>query len=130
MVKKLIFETNKDKGRTGLALAIGYFGSHGYTVSIPLNDTQDYDLLVDDGNQILKISVKATAQIASSGASIVSLRNTGGTKGTVYGREVDKNIDFVFVVNNKSEMWLLPKMILTTNSMSLGEKYNQYKLEL
>ena len=95
MVKKLIFETNKDKGRTGLALAIGYFGSHGYTVSIPLNDTQDYDLLVDDGNQILKISVKATAQIASSGASIVSLRNTGGTKGTVYGREVDKNIDFV-----------------------------------
>lgn len=128
MVKKLIFETNKDKGRTGLALAIGYFGSHGYTVSIPLNDTQDYDLLVDDGNQILKISVKATAQTASSGASIVSLRNTGGTKGTVYGREIDKNIDFVFVVNNKSEMWLLPKAILTTNSMSLGEKYNQYKL--
>lgn len=126
----MAFETNKDKGRTGLALAIGYFGSHGYTVSIPLNDTQDYDLLVDDGNQILKISVKATAQIASSGVSIVSLRNTGGTKGTVYGREVDKNIDFVFVVNNKSEMWLLPKIILTTNSMSLGEKYNQYKLEL
>ena len=126
----MIFETNKDKGRTGLALAIGYFGSHGYTVSIPLNDTQDYDLLIDDGNQILKISVKATAQIDSSGASIVSLRNFGGTKGTVYGREVDKNIDFVFVVNNKSEMWLLPKIILTTNSMSLGEKYKQYKLEL
>ena len=130
MVRKLIFETNKDKGRTGLALAIGYFGSHGYTVSIPLNDSQDYDLLVDDGIQILKVSVKATAQIASSGASIVSLRNTGGTKGTVYGREVDKNIDFVFVVNDKNEMWLLPKMILTTNSMNLGEKYNQYKLEL
>ena len=124
----MIFETNKDKGRAGLAAAIGYFGMNGYTVSIPLNDTQEYDLLVDNGNNILKISVKATSQRSQYGVSIVSPRNTGGTKGAIYGREKDKNNDYVFVINELEEKWLLPKEILTSNSINLGEKYNQYKL--
>ena len=36
---KLLFETNKDKGRAGMALGIAWFGANGYTVNIPLNDT-------------------------------------------------------------------------------------------
>ena len=40
-------ETNKEKGNTSLGVAIAYYSSNGYTVSIPLNDTQDYDLIVD-----------------------------------------------------------------------------------
>lgn len=124
----MLFETNKDKGRAGLATAIGYFGTHGYIVSIPLNDTQDYDLLVDKDNVISKISVKATGQRSEYGVSIVNLRNMGGTNGKVYGRECDKNIDFVFVLNEAEEMWLLPKEVLTSTSINLGEGYNQYKL--
>ena len=42
-------DNNRSKGKAGLAVAIGYYGSKGYTVSVPLNDTQDYDLIVDDG---------------------------------------------------------------------------------
>ena len=30
-----------------MALAIAYFGTNGYTISIPLNDTQWYDLIVE-----------------------------------------------------------------------------------
>ena len=37
------FKTNKEKGNTGLGVAIAYYSSNGYIVSIPLNDTQDYD---------------------------------------------------------------------------------------
>lgn len=33
------FDTNKEKGRSSLGIAIAYFSMHGYTVSIPLNDT-------------------------------------------------------------------------------------------
>ena len=33
------FETNKDKGRAGMALGIAWFGANGYTINIPLNDT-------------------------------------------------------------------------------------------
>lgn len=43
----MIFNTNKEKGNAALGLAIAYFSSNGYTVSIPLNDTQDYDLIVE-----------------------------------------------------------------------------------
>lgn len=123
----MIFETNKDKGRAGIAIAIGYFGSHGYTVSIPLNDTQDYDLVVDNG-KLFKISVKATGQRSSHGVSRVNLRNMGGTQGNLYGREKDKDIDYVFVVNEIQEMWLLPKEILNANSINLGKNYKRYKL--
>ena len=31
---------NKEKGRIGLITAISYFGLNGYTINIPLNDTQ------------------------------------------------------------------------------------------
>ena len=41
------FITNKEKGNTGLGMAIAYFVANGYVVSIPLNDTQDYDLVIE-----------------------------------------------------------------------------------
>ena len=46
----MIFESNKQKGNAGLGIAVAYYSSNGYTVSIPLNDTQDYDLIVDKNN--------------------------------------------------------------------------------
>lgn len=124
----MLFETNQDKGRAGIAAAIGYFGTHGYTVCIPLNDTQGYDLVVDNGEKLMKISCKATSSKSKSGATIVGLRNCGGTNGGVYGRENEKGNDYVFVLNEKQEMWLLPQDILTSNSMTLGEKYSQYRI--
>ena len=42
--KGMKFETNKQKGNSGLGVAIGYFMQQGYIVSIPINDTQCYDL--------------------------------------------------------------------------------------
>ena len=55
------FNSNKEKGNTGLGIAIAYYSANGYTVSIPLNDTQDYDLIVDKDNILKKIQVKATS---------------------------------------------------------------------
>ena len=43
----MFFSTNKENGNTSLSFAISYFCSNGYTVSIPLNDTQDYDLIIE-----------------------------------------------------------------------------------
>lgn len=40
------FGTNKEKGNSGLGMAIAYFTTNGFVVSIPLNDTQDYDLKI------------------------------------------------------------------------------------
>ena len=40
----MIFSTNKEKGRASLGIAIAYFSTNAYTVSIPLND---YDLIIE-----------------------------------------------------------------------------------
>lgn len=36
----MLLGTRKDIGRAGMALAIAYYGANGYTVNIPMNDTQ------------------------------------------------------------------------------------------
>ena len=35
----MIIDTNKNRGRAGLSLAIAYFGTNGYTICLPMNDT-------------------------------------------------------------------------------------------
>lgn len=55
------FKTNKEKGNSSLGMAIAYFATNGYVVSIPLNDTQDYDLVIEKDNNYYGIQVKATA---------------------------------------------------------------------
>ena len=52
------FKTNKEKGNSGLGMAIAYFSTKGYTVSIPLNDTQDYDLVVEKDGHLKMVQVK------------------------------------------------------------------------
>ena len=42
----MLVDTNKNRGRAGLSLAIAYYGANGYSVNIPLNDTQWYDLIL------------------------------------------------------------------------------------
>ena len=74
------FSTNKEKGNTGLGIAIAYFSSHGYIVSIPLNDTQDYDLIVDKNDIIKKVQVKSTSCKTKYGIYQVSIKSCGGTK--------------------------------------------------
>ena len=111
-------ETNKEKGNTGLSLAIAYYGSNGYTVSIPLNDTQDYDLIVDDGKQLQKVQVKFTNNRPKNKLSCyeVALKSCGGTKGTTYKTVKDTNIDILFVVCGDCTMYEIPKQIIKNTS--------------
>ena len=39
------FSTYSKQGNVGVAYAIAYYSKLGYTVSVPLTDTQDYDSL-------------------------------------------------------------------------------------
>ncbi len=56
----MVFSSNKEKGNTSLGMAIAYFTSQGYTVSIPLNDTQDYDLIIEKNNILQTVQVKSS----------------------------------------------------------------------
>lgn len=120
-------DTNKNKGKAGLALAIGYYGSIGYTVSLPLNDTQDYDLIVDDGQKLNKVQVRCTGQSNGFGGYHVSVRSCGGTKGTSYSHVKNTDIDFLFVVCTNGWMFEIPKKEITQSStISLYDRKSKY----
>lgn len=102
------FNSNKEKGNTGLGIAIAYYSANGYTVSIPLNDTQDYDLIVDKNNILKKVQVKATSCKTKYNKYQVALKSCGGTKGKMYKTVIDTNIEEVFIVTNNMDIFIIP----------------------
>lgn len=100
----MLFETNKDKGRAGMALGVAYFGANGYTVNIPLNDTQWYDFVAEKDGKFYTVQCKATG----SKENVISLRGTGGTNGNVYDRVIDHPIDFLFCLDKDANMYVIP----------------------
>jgi len=124
------FETNKEKGNSSLGIAIAYFSTNGYTVSIPLNDTQDYDLVVEKESKFYSIQVKSTGCKTKYGNYQVALKSCGGTKGTTYKTIIDTNIDFVFIVTSEMSMYLIPKKeIKNKSTINLCNSYNKYEIK-
>lgn len=125
------FKTNKEKGNSALGIAISYFAANGYIVSIPLNDTQDYDLIVDKDNAIEKIQVKSSGCKTKYGNYQVALKSCGGTKGRTYKKLIDTHIDKLFIVNEQKEMYLIPKKDIENGStLNLCDKYKKYLVEI
>lgn len=117
----MLFESNKDKGRAGLSYAIAYFGSNGYTVSIPLNDTQDYDLIIDKDNLLQKVQVKATASLSENGKYKCSLRTISGTSRQTIGTVKESSADLLFCLTEDGTMYLIPtKDINSSSSITLS----------
>ena len=105
----MVDSTNKQRGNCGLGLAIAYYSTHGYTVSIPLNDTQDYDLLVDKNGKIDSIQVKYTSCKTKYGKYQVALKSCGGTKGKTYKTVIETGVELIFILTEIREMYLIPK---------------------
>lgn len=124
----MIDYTNKQKGNCGLGIAIAYFTTNGYIVSIPLNDIQDYDLLIDKDNKIKSVQVKYTSCKTKYGNYQVALKSCGGTKGNTYKTVIDTNVDYLFVVTKETDMYMIPREIISNRStLNLCDKYKIYK---
>ena len=117
-------------GRIGLSMAINYFTINSYTVSIPINDTQWYDIVVEKDGLFQTVQCKATS------GDVIDFRSTGGTKGIEYDNLLNHSeLDYLFCVNGNLEMWLIPiKDITTTKQITLrteptknGQGFQTYK---
>lgn len=100
-------DNNKNKGNAGLAIAIAYFGANGYTVSIPLNDTQDYDLVVDLDGNLKTVQVK-TCNFLTNGTYQCQLRTISGTSRRVIKTVKDTNVDLLFCLTGDGTLYLIP----------------------
>ena len=126
-----MFKSNKEKGNAGLGIAIAYYSTNGYTVSIPLNDTQDYDLIVDKNNVLKKVQVKATSCKTKYNKYQVALKSCGGTKGETYKTIIDTKIDEVFIVTDTMEMFIIPiEEIKNKTTLNLCEKYEKNRVKI
>ena len=125
----MIFSSNKDKGNSGLGIAIAYYSTNGYTVSIPLNDTQDYDLIVDKENILKKVQVKATSCRTKYDKYQVALKSCGGTKGKTYKTIIETNVDEVFILLENLERYIIPiEKIKNKSTITICNKYKKYKV--
>lgn len=123
----LNFKKSKKQGDMGLGAAIGYFTKVGYTVGIPLTDSQDYDLIIDDGKSLKRVQVKTCNFKRKSYEVNLSIK--GGNR-TGIGKIKQFNVansDYLFIVTNSSEQYLIPtKILIAKYNLVLGPKYSKY----
>ena len=87
-----------------MAMAIAYFGANGYTVNVPLNDTQWYDLVVERDGKFKTVQCKATGSTDNA----ISLRSCGGTSGGVYDTVLSHPVDYLFCLDGNMNMYVIP----------------------
>lgn len=125
----MLFNTNKEKGNAGLGMAIAYYSSNGYTVSIPLNDTQDYDLIIEKDGILKTVQVKATGCKRKNGNYQVALKSCGGTSGKTYKTVIETKVDILFIIDENIDMYEIPKQeIKNRSTLNLCKKYDKYKV--
>lgn len=118
----------KQKGNIGVGIAIAYYTSIGAVVSVPINDSQDYDLLVDIDSFIYTVQVKYTSEKTSSGYYTVGLRSISGSSKQEYKNVGATNVDFLFITTKDYQIFLIPVAEITqisaiTLNTSFKEKY-------
>ena len=125
----MLFKSNKEIGNSSLGIAIAYFTCNGYVTSIPLNDTQDYDLIVEKEGIMYRVQVKGTSFKAKYGIYQVALKSSGGTKGKFYKTVTDTKVELLFIVTKELTKYLIPVDVVKNKyTLNLGKEYDKYLL--
>jgi len=119
------------QGNIGLGRAIEFFTSHSIPVSIPLNDTQKYDLVIDHDGKLSRVSVKTSRYKSSETSYYVLLKNCGGSSGKGKVRLFDnQSCDYVFILTGDDRMYLIPSdEIMSKHGISVGIKYAEFEVK-
>ncbi len=118
------------QGLIGLGAAIDWFTRHGYFVAIPLNDSQPWDLIVEDtAGTVSRVQVKTTTQRVRNGRFLVMLETAGGNQSFSTRKPFDnRRSDVLFVLTDDAGIYVIPcAEITTTRSLTLSGKYEQYR---
>ncbi len=122
----------KQTGDIGVAKAIYYYTALGYTVSIPNTDNAKYDLIVDNG-KLLRVQVKTTSYKVKSGSYQANLKTCGGNQSWsgIVKYIVASDTDLALIVCDDGSMYEFPSNVIAgKTNVTLGEKYNKYKVAL
>lgn len=124
-------KNTKKQGDVGLGIAVGYFASQGITVSLPLTDSQDYDLVVDVEGELKRVQVKTSRHSPkNNGKYQVGLRTLGGNRSWsgVCKKFDPTKVDLLFVLTADDKKYLIPSDCIKAKSAIMvgGEAYKEF----
>jgi hypothetical protein len=123
-------KNSKQQGDIGVGSAIAYFTQLGYTVSLPLTESQSYDLIVDNDDGLKKVQIKTTSHKKNNNYSAM-LRTCGGNRSGcgIYKNFDPTKIDLLFILCINGDIYCIPCSKLTNKTyITLGSKYKDYKI--
>lgn len=126
------FKNSKKQGDWGLGRAIAYFTLNEYTVSVPLTESQDYDLVVDK-DFLRKVQVKTSEQISrKTNFPIVSLRTCGGNQSFQTVKDFDPTkVDAIFVTTVKHGDYYIPtSRFKSTSTLTIDKRFDDCKVDV
>jgi hypothetical protein len=118
----------KRMGDIGEAKAVFEFVKEGLDVFLPVNEFQKADLVVGYNSALFKVQVKTTKTKGPSNKYVVQLKTTGknSTAISICNRE-DGDYDFLFVLTDDGDWYLIPENVLPKTSATLNESYDKFK---
>lgn len=119
----------KRQGDTGLGMAIAYFTSIGWSVSVPLTESQRYDLIVDDGSKLYRVEVKTTRYRIPGGPFALKISTSGGnqSRNGEAKRLSRKDADLLFAYTSEGTMYVIPLWFVDDMAnIGLGAIYDDY----
>jgi len=119
-------KNTKKQGDVGLGAAIAYFSRIGNTVNLPLTDSQDYDLIIDDG-KLKRVQIK-TCTYKRNKYFTVSLSVKGGNRSaTGKIKNFDKSsVELIFIKTSDKEYVIPTNMLKIKSVITLDKRYDKY----
>jgi len=116
----VLSNNHKSQGDLGEARAVYEYTKLGYTVLKPLSEGNKYDLVVDNGTNLLKVQVKTSRCQTKSGGYEVSLKTSGGnTKSNTIRRRSQDDYHLLFVLTENGRCWSIPVEALGNASTAI-----------
>ena len=105
------------KGDTATARAVATFTEMGFDVALPLTESAAYDLIVDDGDCLLRVQCKFAA-----GQQVDLRRIHSNSNGYVVKRTKSGAYDWLYVLRGDGAEYLIKECLSERRAINLREK--------
>lgn len=117
------------QGRLGLVNAIRDLTHLEYTVSLPLIDNQDYDLIVDIDGILNKVSVKSTSCEKNGNPKVQIKKVRPNSQENKIHRFDKTSVDLMYIYSLDNRAWLIPcSEIEATCELTVDSRFDKFKI--
>lgn len=114
----------KKQGNVGIGFAIAWYTANEWTVCVPLNDSQDYDLIVEKDGDVRRIQVKTCRMKLPSGMYQVALKSMNKEQVKLFDANL---VEDIFILTNDGCAYLIPSNVVSSrHSINVPGKYASF----